>query len=138
MTIRCLGSGAHAGGAPRVRESGMSTTYDRQADGHVNHHPGFVTRWFGSTNHKDIGTLYLIFSVSAGIVGGLLSIVMRAQLMHPGSHVVATGQEWNTIVTAHGLVMIFFTLMPALMGGFANWFVPLLIGAPDMERDEPV
>jgi cytochrome c oxidase subunit 1 len=92
----------------------------------------FLTRWLMSTNHKDIGTLYFIFAVSAGVIGGILSLIMRAQLMHPGSHVVSSGQEWNAIVTAHGLVMIFFTLMPALIGGFGNWFIPILIGAPDM------
>ena len=93
---------------------------------------GFATRWLMSTNHKDIGTLYLIFSGSAGLIGGVLSIVMRTQLLHPGSHVVASGQEWNAIITAHGLVMIFFTLMAAMIGGFGNWFIPLLIGSPDM------
>jgi cytochrome c oxidase subunit I len=99
---------------------------------HHSRYPGFATRWLMSTNHKDIGTLYLIFSVCAGIIGGILSVIMRVQLMHPGSQVVSSGQEWNTIVSTHGLVMIFFTLMPALMGGFGNWFVPLMIGAPDM------
>ncbi len=57
---------------------------------------------------------------------------MRAQLLHPHNDIVSTGQEWNTIVTAHGLIMIFFTVMPALIGGFGNWFIPLMIGAPDM------
>ena len=85
-----------------------------------------------STNHKDIGTLYLIFAVTAGLVGGGLSMFMRLQLLHPGQHYVVTGQEWNTVVTAHGLIMIFFVVMPALIGGFGNWFIPLMIGAPDM------
>jgi cytochrome c oxidase subunit 1 len=111
----------------------MTTTHFQPAahEGQ-DHRPGFFVRWFCSTNHKDIGTLYLLFSVIAGLIGGAFSVWMRLNLMNPGSHYVATGQEWNVIITAHGLIMVFFTVMPALIGGFGNWFIPLMIGSPDM------
>ena len=98
----------------------------------ADHKPGFFTRWFCSTNHKDIGTLYIIFSIIAGIIGGLASMAMRAELQDPGMQFMADGQQWNVFITAHGLIMVFFVVMPALIGGFGNWFVPLMIGAPDM------
>src|ERR1700734_3109007 len=108
---------------------------DHAHDAHGEHghaKPGFVRRWLMSTNHKDIGTLYITMAVIGACVGGVLSIIMRSQLMYPHNTLVAGGEEWNAIITAHGLIMIFWFVMPALIGGFGNWFVPMMIGAPDM------
>jgi len=104
----------------------------------ADHKPGFFARWFMSTNHKDIGTLYIIFSIMAGIIGGALSMVMRMELQEPGVQILTDaagnpdGNLWNLFITAHGVIMVFFVVMPGLIGGFGNWFVPIMIGAPDM------
>jgi len=109
---------------------------------------GFFTRWFMSTNHKDIGILYLITSAIVGLISVLFTVYMRLELMEPGVQYMClegarftaaaagectpNGHLWNVMITYHGVLMMFFVVIPALFGGFGNYFMPLQIGAPDM------
>jgi len=118
-------------------------------EAHDDHRPHGWARWAYSTNHKDIGTMYLIFAICAGCIGAFLSIMMRAELMEPGIQIfpglasmvygvngdaaIDAGKSmYNMFTSVHALIMIFFMIMPAMIGGFGNWMVPIMIGAPDM------
>jgi len=122
---------------------------DAAAHSHEGHaKKGFFTRWFMSTNHKDIGILYLFTAATLGFVSVLFTVYMRLELMEPGvqymcaeglrfvadssSECTPNGHMWNVLITGHGIIMMFFVVIPALFGGFGNYFMPLMIGAPDM------
>ena len=111
----------------------MSATTSDAAHAHHDdhaHQPAGVMRWVTTTNHKDIGTLYLWFSFAMFIVGGIMALVIRAELFQPGLQIVEPG-FFNQMTTLHGLIMVFGAIMPAFVG-FANWQIPMMIGAADM------
>ena len=92
-----------------------------------------MQRWFFSTNCKDIGTLYLIFAIIAGIIGTSFSVLIRIELSAPGIQFLSGNHQlYNSIITAHAFVIIFFIVMPGLVGAFGNYFSPLMVGAPDI------
>ncbi len=125
----------------------MANAATHDQDDHAR--PGFFTRWFMSTNHKDIGILYLFTAAAVGFISVMLTVYMRMELMNPGVQYMCeegarlfsaaevgectpNGHLWNVMITYHGILMMFFVVIPALFGGFGNYFMPLMIGAPDM------
>ena len=121
---------------------------DAAIHGHEHDTRGFFTRWFKSTNHKDIGILYLFTAGLVGFISVAFTVYMRLELMNPGVQYMCmegmslvaqsadactpNGHLWNVLITGHGILMMFFVVIPALFGGFGNFFMPLQIGAPDM------
>ncbi|MGP1609853.1 MAG: cbb3-type cytochrome c oxidase subunit I, partial [Burkholderiales bacterium] len=110
-------------------EAAHAHTNDHGHDDHA-HKPAGIMRWIKSTNHKDIGTMYLWFSFSMFLVGGTMAMIIRAELFQPGLQIVRP-EFFNSMITYHGLIMVFGAIMPAFVG-FANWLIPMQIGAPDM------
>src|ERR1700760_569966 len=121
--------------------------HGHDAHGHDDHShmPGFFTRWFLSTNHKDIGTLYILFAIMAGVIGGLRSGLIRWDLPEPGIQIFqphsflaqigvieGSKQGYNAVVSAHALIMIFFMVMPGMIGGGGHWVVAVIEGARGM------
>jgi cytochrome c oxidase subunit 1 len=108
----------------------MEAAHGHTHDHEHAHHPGGFIRWVTTTNHKDIGTLYLWFSFTMFITGGIMALTIRAELFSPGLQIVQP-ELFNQLVTMHGLIMVFGAIMPGFVG-FANWQIPMMIGAPDM------
>ena len=92
----------------------------------------WTERWFLSSNAKDIDTLYLIFALFSGLLGTAFSVLIRIELSGPGVQYIANNQLYNSIITAHAILIIFFIVMPALIGGFGNFLLLLMVGGPDM------
>ncbi len=101
-----------------------------EAHDHHDHRPSGIMRWLTTTNHKDIGTMYLIFAMTMFFVGGIMALAIRAELFQPGLQVV-NPELFNSLTTMHALIMIFGAIMPGFVG-FANWLIPMMLGAPDM------
>ncbi|MDN5836846.1 MAG: cbb3-type cytochrome c oxidase subunit I, partial [Nitrosospira sp.] len=105
----------------------MAAVQDDIAHAH-DHHPSGMMRWLTTTNHKDIGSMYLWFSFMMFLTGGVMALTIRAELFMPGLQIVQP-EFFNQLTTMHGLVMVFGAIMPAFVG-FANWQIPMMIGAP--------